>query len=206
MECFNPWEPICVFSCSVVSDCLWPHDCSPPGSSVHGIILARILEWVALSSSRASSWSRDPTHISCVSRQILHRWATEEALIYERMPCKLWLTGHVSAVTCPATGMMPCDRVCSGGIWTMRRGRLSFIHWSPLGRHCPQCLDIRHLCPSHDFQRGGYHVSLFHWWGDGAQEGRGGCPEDTRGQCSGRAWLPGAGTTSVGKYPRSRSS
>ena len=36
-----------------------PMDCSPPGSSVHGIIQARILEWVAMPSSRGSSWPRD---------------------------------------------------------------------------------------------------------------------------------------------------
>ena len=40
----------CVFSHSVVSDSLWPIDSSPPGSSVHGIFQARILEWVAISS------------------------------------------------------------------------------------------------------------------------------------------------------------
>ena len=45
----------------------YPVDCSPPGSPVHGISQARILEWVAISSSRGSSWPRDRTHISCVS-------------------------------------------------------------------------------------------------------------------------------------------
>ena len=45
----------------------YPVDCSPPGSSVHGISQARILEWVAISSSRGSSWPRDQTHDSCVS-------------------------------------------------------------------------------------------------------------------------------------------
>ena len=44
-----------------------PMDCSPPGSSVHGIFLARMLEWVAISSSRGSSQPRDPAHVSCVS-------------------------------------------------------------------------------------------------------------------------------------------
>ena len=44
-----------------------PMDCSPSGSSVHGIFQARILEWVAISFSRGSSWPRDQTHISCVS-------------------------------------------------------------------------------------------------------------------------------------------
>ena len=40
----------------VVSDSATPWDCSPPGSSVHGILQARILEWVAKSFSRGSSW------------------------------------------------------------------------------------------------------------------------------------------------------
>ena len=42
-----------------------PRDCSPPGSSVHGILQARILEWVAISFSRGSSQPRDWTCISC---------------------------------------------------------------------------------------------------------------------------------------------
>ena len=41
-----------------------PMDCSPPGSSVHGILQSRLLEWVAISSSRESSWPRTQTHIS----------------------------------------------------------------------------------------------------------------------------------------------
>ena len=44
------------WSCSVVSDSLQPVDCSPPGSSVHGILQARILEWVAISFSNAWKW------------------------------------------------------------------------------------------------------------------------------------------------------
>ena len=57
-------------------------DCSPPSSSVHGISQTRILEWVAISSSRGSSRPRDQTHISCVfciGRQMLSHWATWEA-------------------------------------------------------------------------------------------------------------------------------
>ena len=51
-------------SCPTVCD---PMDCSPPGSSVHGIFQARILEWVAISFSRESSWHRDPTHFSWIA-------------------------------------------------------------------------------------------------------------------------------------------
>ena len=50
-----------------------PMDCRLPGSSVHGILQARILEWVAMPSSRGSSWPRDRTHISyvsCIGRQV----------------------------------------------------------------------------------------------------------------------------------------
>ena len=59
-----------------------PMDCSTPGSSVHGISQARILEWVAMPSSRGSSWSRDQTcdsYTSCIGRQILYYCATWEA-------------------------------------------------------------------------------------------------------------------------------
>ena len=45
-----------------------PMDYSPRGSSVHGILQARILEWVAISYSRGPSQPRDPTRVSCVSR------------------------------------------------------------------------------------------------------------------------------------------
>ena len=54
-------------------------DCSPPGSSVHGVFQARILEWVAISFSRASSQPTKRTQVSCIEsgfphcRQILHR-------------------------------------------------------------------------------------------------------------------------------------
>ena len=46
-----------------------------------GIFQARILDWVAISCSRGSSWPRDRTCISCTGRGILHRWATWEARI-----------------------------------------------------------------------------------------------------------------------------
>ena len=48
--------------CSTLCD---PMDCSLPGSPVHGILQARILEWVAVPYSRGSSQPRDRTHISC---------------------------------------------------------------------------------------------------------------------------------------------
>ena len=55
---------------SVIKPCLTlcdPMDCSPPGSSVHGVLHARILEWVAIPFSRGPSRPRDRTHVSWVS-------------------------------------------------------------------------------------------------------------------------------------------
>ena len=74
-------------SCSRLDDVWWakllqmcpifatPWNCSPPDSSVHGILQARILEWVAVSFSRGSSWPRDQTcvsYVSCTGRWVLY--------------------------------------------------------------------------------------------------------------------------------------
>ena len=53
-----------------------PMDYSPPGFSVHGIFQARILEWVAISFSRRSSWPRDLTWISFIAGRFFTVWAT----------------------------------------------------------------------------------------------------------------------------------
>ena len=53
---------VCAQSCPTLYD---PMDCYPPGPSVHGILQARILDWIAISSSRGSFWPSDWTHVSC---------------------------------------------------------------------------------------------------------------------------------------------
>ena len=58
------------FSCSVLSNSYNPMDSSPPGSSVHGISQARILEWGAISFSRGSSWPRDWMCIPCITGRL----------------------------------------------------------------------------------------------------------------------------------------
>ena len=57
-----------------------PMVCSLPGSSVHGIFQAKILEWAAISSSRGSSWSRDWTCIFCIVGGFFTLWTNWEAL------------------------------------------------------------------------------------------------------------------------------
>ena len=64
-------------SCPVLCN---PMDCSPPGSSVHGILQARILEWVAIPSSRRSSQPRDRTQVSRIAGGFFTIEATREAL------------------------------------------------------------------------------------------------------------------------------
>ena len=62
------WEVLVTQLCLTLSD---PTDYSPPGSSVHGILQAIILEWVAIPFSRASSEPRDQTWVSGI-------WSTRE--------------------------------------------------------------------------------------------------------------------------------
>ena len=51
-----------------------PMDCSPSGSSVHGIPQARILEWIAVPSFRGSSRPRDRTQVSCIAGRLFTIW------------------------------------------------------------------------------------------------------------------------------------
>ena len=62
-------------SCPTLDDSM---DCSLPGSSVHGILQARILEWVAIPFSRGSSWPRDWTGVSCIAGRFSTVWAIRE--------------------------------------------------------------------------------------------------------------------------------
>ena len=50
--------------------------CIPPGFSVHGILQARILEWIAIPFSRGFSWPRDWTLVSCIAGRLVTTWAT----------------------------------------------------------------------------------------------------------------------------------
>ena len=72
---------VCVHAQSCLTLCN-SMDCSPPASSVHGIFQARILEWVAITSSRGSFQPRNQTCIFYTGRQILHHCTTWEALSY----------------------------------------------------------------------------------------------------------------------------
>ena len=63
---------------SAVSDSCDPMNCSPPGSSVHGILQARIPEWVVISFSRRSSQPRDWTQVSRIAGRLSTDWTSRE--------------------------------------------------------------------------------------------------------------------------------
>ena len=71
---------LCICECVLVGEScptLWdPMDCSPPGSSVHGILQARIPEWVAIPFSRRSSQPRDLSRVSRIAGRFFTLWAT----------------------------------------------------------------------------------------------------------------------------------
>ena len=67
---------------SVVPDSLWPH----------GVLQARILQWVAFPFSRGSSQPRDRTHVSCIAGRFFTSWATREA--QEFLKCILYACGY----------------------------------------------------------------------------------------------------------------
>ena len=70
------WSKVKLLSCVWLCKSM---DCSLPGSSVHGIFQARILEWVAISFSRGSSWPRDQTQVSLTAGRFFTSWASSEA-------------------------------------------------------------------------------------------------------------------------------
>ena len=76
-----PLLHLCAVLCSVAQSCPTLRDpMGPPGFSAHGILQARMLEWVAISSSRGSSQPRDRTQVSHTAGRFFTSWATREPL------------------------------------------------------------------------------------------------------------------------------
>ena len=81
--------------CLCVLNHIWILVTPWPGSSVYGNSQARILEWVAISSSRGSSWPRERTRVSrtsCIGKWILYHCATWEALWFLNYKMRGWIT------------------------------------------------------------------------------------------------------------------
>ena len=97
-----------------------PMDCSPPGFSVHGILQARILEWVAIPFSRESSRLRDRTQVSCIAGRFFTIWATSEAHV---LSCSSFAVQLLSCVWLFAT---PWIAACQASLsftisWSFRK-------------------------------------------------------------------------------------
>ena len=103
----EPWVHVCYVT-SVVSDSLWPHGLSPPGSSVHGILQPRILEWVVMPSSRdLPDPGIEPVSLRspALAAEFFTTSATWQALVYLEFPadkswalCLMGLFGFGSSV------------------------------------------------------------------------------------------------------------
>ena len=76
-----------------MSDFCNPMDYSLPGSSVHGILQARILKWVSISFSKSSSWPRDQTQVSCIVGRFFTSWAEKEAQLKHKYVLKSMYAG-----------------------------------------------------------------------------------------------------------------
>ena len=84
-------------------------DCSLPGSSVHGIFQAIVLEWIAISFSRGSSRPRDRTRVSCIVDRRFTVWATREVYIYNSLI-------HAIYQYIPGTGRKNTDKGISKSV------------------------------------------------------------------------------------------
>ena len=94
-----------------------PVDHSPPGSIVLGILQARILEWVAMPSSRGSSQPRNWTQVSCIAGRFFTIWATRKAWAY----VYLWLI-HVDVWQKP-------KQYCKAIILQLKINKYSALEW-----------------------------------------------------------------------------
>ena len=105
-------ERECMYVCVCVSHTLWDSmDWNLPCSIVYGIFQVAILEHVAISSSRGSSWHRDQTYVSCVScigRWVLYNYVTWETPYKKRMK---WSRSVVSNSLRPH-GLQPTRLLC----------------------------------------------------------------------------------------------
>ena len=98
---------------------------TPPGSSVHGILQARILEWFAIPFSSRFSWPRDWTWVSCIAGRFFTIWATREAAVETFMSPQI----HVLKLN------PQCDGIRRWGFWEVIRSWGRRLHGWNQGLH-----------------------------------------------------------------------
>ena len=145
----------CSFSKSCVTLCD-PMDCSPLGSSVHGILQARLLEWVAISFSRESSQPSDQSCISCIGRRILYHLSHQG-----NSPSCEFVTYFTpeglgrNILSIVEIGKPRFCGVCWFIFWNTELYSLRFIHWNSVSNFpCLVCNMISFSFPSFSKKRG----------------------------------------------------
>ena len=123
----------------VAQSCLTlrPIHCSPPDSSIHGILQARILEWVAIPFFRGSSQPRGQTQVSCIAGGFFAVWATREALLQVYFQSSSLSQKFLSS-GCKAEGSCPNLLTLSG----LEGSPVWFEQKPP---HPPHCLPVSSL-------------------------------------------------------------
>ena len=106
---------------------------SPPGSSVYGILQARILEWVAISSFRGFSWPKDRTWVSCITGRFFIIWATRKA----QYMIPKWKTGwYFHAWWCPLFPLPTLDTYHIAPQWLFVERRAKSLNWAFFKLRC----------------------------------------------------------------------
>ena len=135
-------------------------DCSPLGSSVHVILQARILEWVAMPSSRGSSQPRDRTWVCCIAGRFLVVWTTRqgESATVSLFTWKSFLVSSLTVSYCLSLNFCSSWRP----FWLLRVKRLVYqctpgytfriklhpLHWSVHNDFVCLCAYFCLLCPT----------------------------------------------------------
>ena len=106
-----------------------PMDCTLPGSSIHGILQARVLEWLAISFSRGSSWPRDRTQVPHVAGRHFTLWATREV-------CQIqWKFNYLTKDVLEWKSRM--SLLCFSGRWDAATTQVSQGKMTTLGLETP---------------------------------------------------------------------
>ena len=129
---------VCVCVCvKVAQSCLTV--CDPMDYKVHGILQARILEWVAFPFSRGSSQPRDATQVSRMAGQFFTSWATREAQITAPVTCNCLLHFYAETLLMDSIqGLvildLPCQAGCESKEGWVGSGKYSLCLWVHQGR------------------------------------------------------------------------
>ena len=150
---------------------LWdPMDCSPPGSSVHGIRQARILEWVVISFSTGSSQPGDRTQVSfvsCLGRWVLYLWRHLGSPFMPPLVFSLAYHSYKASILL----LIPITRISMvfNNALGLKRPHILFqIKWVPLG-NSELCVLMNCLTPlaaylCHCSRAWGRDISLLSEW------------------------------------------